>query len=127
MKITKSGLIIKTNKAAECIHFYKEILKLQTLFESSFLTCFGISGNYLMIEPNPSSANEINHELLVLRMNVDNVVAERDYLISKGVESFYNKFEWGEILTFFDPAGTRIELKDSIQFEKQIQQKQQQQ
>ena len=127
MKITKFGLIIKTNNATECIHFYKEILKFKILFENSFLTCFEVSGNYLMIEPNPSGANEISNELLILRMNVDNVIAERNYLISKGIESFYNKFEWGEILTFYDPAGTKIELKDSVQFEKQIQQQQQQQ
>jgi len=87
------------------------------------LTCFRLLEGYLMIEPNPEGIPEKNEELLVLRLNVEDVLAERELLGFHGVESFHSKFDWGEILTFYDPAGTKIELKDAARFEERIQQR----
>lgn len=120
LNIQRTGLIIKTRRTEECVRFYREVLKLETLFEGPSLTCFGVGGSYLMIEPNPQGILEGQSELLVLRLNVPDVLAAREELGSQGVESFYSKFDWGEILTFHDPAGTKIELKDSAGFEGQL-------
>lgn len=121
MNFSQSGIIIKTDLKPECVAFYKNILELNTLFESNFLTCFDCHGSYLMIEPLLNGDKSKQPLDFVIRFNVENVLAEQAALRKKGVESFYNKFDWGEILTFFDPAGTKLELKDSIGFDRQIQ------
>ncbi len=73
-----------------------------------------------MIEPAINAGDYGRSSNIVIRFNVENVLAEQAALRQKGVESFYNRFDWGEILTFFDPAGTKLELKDSSGFERQI-------
>lgn len=118
MKIDRSGLILKTRMTQECIAFYKDILNLDILFESDFLTCFSLTGNYLMIEPldgEPQSSPDI-----VIRLNVENVLEAQATLDKHRIATYYSNFDWGEILTFFDPAGTKIELKDSGKFEAQV-------
>jgi len=123
MNIHRSGLIIKTSKTAECVRFYRDVLQLEISFEGPSLTCFRLLEGYLMIEPNPAGLPERNEERLVLRLNVEDVLAEQEVLGFHGLESFYSKFDWGEILTFYDPAGTKIELKDAARFEEQVRQR----
>mgnify|MGYP000986718414 CR=1 FL=1 len=120
MNISQSGIIIKTRHVVECIDFYRNVLGLDVLFATDFLTCFQWGASYLMIEPAPDGSATTRDEHLVLRCNVQSVAEERDKLVHHGILSFYDKFEWGEILTFFDPAGTKIELKDARSFDEQV-------
>lgn len=120
MKVQQQGLILKTRLKTECVEFYKNIMGMQVLFENDFLTCFACGTGHLMVEPGQDSS--LSSESIVLRLNVENVLAERDRLGAMGIEVCYAAFEWGEILTLHDPAGTKIELKDSGTFEAQIRQ-----
>ena len=120
MNIDRTGIIIKTKLVAECIGFYRDVLGLEVLFADDFLTCFGWGASYLMIEPAPEGAATSKDGNLVLRCNVGSVSDERDRLAGLGVVSYHDRFEWGEILTFFDPAGTKIELKDAQTFDEQV-------
>jgi lactoylglutathione lyase len=120
MKFEKCGIIIKTCRKDECIAFYKIIMKMQIVFENEFLTCFDCNGLYIMIEPWLEKYPAQNNENIVLRFNVESVIEHKDELESHGIPVDYATFDWGEILAFSDPAGTRIELKDSNTFNQQV-------
>ena len=121
MKVEKLGIILKTNRQRECVESYRSILGLDVLFEDDFLTCFACGESYLMVEPAPEGTTDSPTTNLVLRFNVENVQAERHRLQNLGLETHHARFDWGEILTFTDPAGTQLELKDASSFERQIQ------
>jgi len=118
MKIKTSGIIIKTKLKNECVSFYKEVLNFEILFENDFLTCFSVAGNYLMIEPAEEISNP--NPNIIIRINIENIREAHAALEEKNITAHYDSFEWGDILTFFDPSGTKIELKDSEKFEAQI-------
>lgn len=113
------GWIVKTDRQTECVEFYRDVLGLRVLFETDFLTCFDVGGVYLMVEPRGNAMTD-SGDSLVIRLNVADVLAERRALESKGIECVYSRFDWGEILMFQDPAGTKIELKDAIGFDAQV-------
>lgn len=120
MKVVRQGAILKTGRQRECVEFYQNVLGLDVLFEDDFLTCFACGQGYLMVEPAPEGAQALPSEGIVLRFDVESVEEEMLRLRRLGVETHHAKFDWGEILTFVDPAGTLIELKDAVGFERQI-------
>jgi catechol 2,3-dioxygenase-like lactoylglutathione lyase family enzyme len=120
MKIVRQGVILKTGRQRECVAFYRNILGLDVLFEDHFLTCFACGEGYLMVEPLLEGTEETPCGSFVLRFNVENIQDEQHRLQRHGVTSHYARFDWGEILTLADPAGTRIELKDAASFERQV-------
>ncbi|MEK7391923.1 MAG: VOC family protein [Fibrobacterota bacterium] len=120
MNPPRSGVILKTSRKAECVAFYRDILELEVLFEDDFLVCFAWGGGYLMVEPDPERQADSACGHLVLRFHVDDVVEEVERLRRHGIEARYAKFDWGEIASFQDPAGNKLELKDSASFQAQV-------
>jgi len=120
MNPSRSGVILKTSRKAECIAFYRDIIGLDILFEDDFLTCFGWGDGYLMIEPDPEGHALAPCDHLVLRFNVEDVPEVVSRLRRHGIEAHYAKFDWGEIASFQDPAGTKLEFKDAASFQSQV-------
>lgn len=119
MKLEKCGIILKTSRKEECIAFYMTVMKMQVAFENDFLTCFDCNGFYIMIEPWLEDHAAPHSENLVLRFNVESIMEHKEELENQGIPVDHATFDWGEILAFSDPAGTRIELRDSRTFNQQ--------
>ena len=90
MDFSKAGLILNTEKYAECVNFYGDILGLDLLFEinrpGEQLTCFDLGGIYLMIETggySHSNVKPIDKCPTKFRFNVPNVDAVCTELRSK--------------------------------------------
>jgi len=50
MKFNRTGIILYTINYTECVHFYKNKLGLNKMFENENLTCFEFGNSYLMLE-----------------------------------------------------------------------------
>jgi lactoylglutathione lyase len=116
MRIEKTGVIVKTKNKAQCIDYYANIFGLKVRFQSEFLCCFEFGESYLMIEPQMNGALDSSKEDTLIRINVCDVKSEYERLVASGCDAVYNEFEWGNICTTYDPAGTKLELMDSGKF-----------
>lgn len=119
MQIERTGLILKTPLVTECIAFYREALGCPIWFQNEGVTCLGIGGTYILIEPPDVPEAPPPSPNLLLRLNVADVVSEAEGLRAKGVEAWVDHFEWGTICTFFDPAGTKLELMEARKFRRE--------
>ena len=51
MKLSRTGVIINTERYEACVAFYRDLFGLEILFtKGDYLTCFDFQGSYLMIE-----------------------------------------------------------------------------
>lgn len=119
MKIERTGLILKTPLVEECIHFYRDVLECPLWFRNEGVTCLGLCDTYILIEPLDQYVPTPPSQSLILRLNVLDVRREADALREKGVEAWVDVFEWGTICTFFDPAGTKLELMEARRFRRE--------
>ena len=124
MEIERTGLILYVKAYKECVFFYADVLNLTILFQNEDLTCFNFFGTYLMVEKedradylNDNSAIR-NHSCI--RMNVADVKAYTDELLTKNVAIDYQEHSWGIVAKFKDLDGNLIALKDEKSFAKQI-------
>jgi lactoylglutathione lyase len=123
MRIDYPGLILFVADYPACRRFYAEVLGLPVVAEKSWdgggLTAFAWGDTYLMVEsggrpappPDPDSAAYHRGQPFLLRLDVADLEAAVAELGAKGVTVERRSYPWGEIAVFFDPNGTRLELK----------------
>ncbi len=123
MQFSKAGIILFTRSYQDCVAFYREVLGLPLMFQfdraDSTLTCFGLGGAYLMVEPGgpPISESDRGGESPVkLRFNVENVEISAMELRTKGVEITLRHHGWGTTAEFADPDGNRCALRSDQGF-----------
>jgi lactoylglutathione lyase len=122
MIFDRTGIILYVFKYKECVDFYKNTLELKQLFSTEMLTCFEFGNSYLMVEVDDEIQNEPNatRNRTCLRMNVPDVKVLADKLLLKNINVNYQEHSWGTVAKFFDPDGNLCAFKDSLTFEKQI-------
>ena len=123
MKLDRTGIILYVLKYRECVDFYENIVGLKKIFNTELLTCFKFGDSYLMVEfDDEFNGNEAEPGRIktCLRMNIADVKAVADELVSKGVNVDYQVHSWGTVAKFFDPDGNLCAFKDSKTFEKQV-------
>lgn len=122
MKLDRIGIILYVEKYQKCVDFYKNIVGLDILFKTDFLTCFNFGEAYLMVEPTDDEIDktENGRDKTCLRMNIENVSEFANQLKANGVEVNYQEHDWGTIAKFYDPDGNLCAFKDSEKFEAQI-------
>ena len=122
MQIDFPGLIVFVEHYATCRRFYGETLGLSVVTEKTWpgggLTAFAWGDTYLMIEsggtrqPAPDDGDSYNRgQPFILRLDVNDLEEALARLEAAGVEVERRSYPWGEIAVFFDPNGTRLELK----------------
>ena len=115
--VQRIGVLIKTDRWAECIVFYREALGLEVRFQDDFLCCFAYGSGYLLIEPPSEPSRPSSSGSVVIRLNVPDVRAECERLRTRGIPAVHHTLEWGDLGTLFDPAGNSLELMDAARFE----------
>lgn len=90
------------------------------MFSIPDLTCFEFGNSYLMVEKDDAERKRAGNFSSCLRMNVANVRAEADRLISLGVKIDFQAHAWGTTAKFSDPDGNLCALRDDATFEQQI-------
>ena len=123
MELTRSGIILCTERYEACVDFYRRILALPELFsldnEHSTLTCLDMGGSYLMIETGGTAVpggKPIERSPVILRFNVRDVEAAAERLEARGVRVSVRREVWGTVGGFIDPDGNRCSLRDEGSF-----------
>ncbi len=123
MNLTRSGIILCTERYEACVDFYRRILELPDLFslddEHSTLTCLDMGGSYLMIETGGTAipvGRPIEQSPVKLRFNVPDVEAAASVLEAHGVRVCIRRETWGTVGDFIDPDGNRCSLRDESSF-----------
>lgn len=119
MDIERTGLILKTSRVEECVAFYRDVLECRVWFRNEDVTCLGIGESYILVEPLDKTASDQPSPNLILRLNVADVRKEAEALRARGADAWVDDFEWGTICTFFDPAGTKLELMEAHRFRRE--------
>lgn len=127
MKISRTGIILNTEKYEECVSFYGELFGLKVLFqeiEGDFkLTCYEFQGSYLMIETGgiaKSKGKSLEESCTKLRFNVSNIENALSTINSFGIEAEILRSAWGSTINIYDPDGNRIGIRDEATFSSQI-------
>lgn len=123
MKISRTGIILNTEKYDECIAFYKDLFNLNILFEEvdgDFrMACFEFGGSYLMIETG-GIANDIGKSVsenaTKLRFNVTDIDMALEKLQACGIEAEIRRHHWGSTINIYDPDGNRVSIRDESTF-----------
>ncbi|MGP1256787.1 MAG: VOC family protein [Kiloniellales bacterium] len=119
------GIILFVADYPACRRFYAEVLRLPIVAEKSWegggLTAFAWSTAYLMIESGGSAARTPDadstayHRGQPFILRLDLTAADLETTVARlqavGVEVERRGYPWGEIAVFFDPNGTRLEIK----------------
>ena len=123
MDLTRSGVILCTERYEECVDFYRRILGLPEMFAldnaHSTLTCLDMGGSYLMIETGGAAepgGKPIERSPVTLRFNVRDVEATAAELKARGVRVAIRREPWGTVGDFIDPDGNRCSLRDEGSF-----------
>lgn len=122
MKVDFPGIILFVEDYPACRKFYGETLSLVVVTEKTWdgggLTAFAWGDTYLMIESGgkrqAESAGDSSYSgglPFILRLDVNDLAAAVAHLEAAGVKLERGSYPWGEIAVFFDPNGTRLELK----------------
>lgn len=119
MNIERTGFILKTPQVEECIRFYMDVLGCPLWFRNHDVACLGLCDTYVLVEPVDAYVPTPPSQSLILRLNVQDVRQEAEVLRARGVEAWLAEFEWGTICTFFDPAGTKLELMEAQRFRRE--------
>lgn len=123
--ILRTGQILYVHNYLACLDFYGHRLGLPVLFANEALTCYDFYGTYLMVE-REDREEYLNLPLghlrmfTCLRLNVADVKAAADDLITKGIVADYQEHSWGRVAKFKDPDGNLIAFKDEAGFAKQV-------
>ncbi|MCK0157675.1 glyoxalase/bleomycin resistance/dioxygenase family protein [Cellulophaga sp. F20128] len=123
MKFDRTGIILYTIAYKKCVDFYENTLELTKIFETEELSCFEFGKSYLMVELDDEYHGKKTPDERIktcIRMNVPDVKAVADKLVSKHIAVDYQEHSWGTIAKFYDPDGNLCAFKDSAKFEKQI-------
>jgi lactoylglutathione lyase len=118
-KFTRTGFILYVSCYEACVDFYRNVLHLPTLFDTSTLTCFEFGFSYLMVESGGPSPRLSDHATC-LRLNVPDVKERAKSLKALGVTVDFQEHDWGTVAKFEDPAGNLIAFKDDSRFEQQV-------
>jgi lactoylglutathione lyase len=127
MEISRTGIILNTEKFDECVAFYRDLFDLEILFEEQHgafrLTCFDFQGSYLMIETggvaNPAGKS-ISESATKFRFNVENIDRVLITVKNFGLDAEISRNEWGSTINIHDPDGNRIGIRDEPTFLQQI-------
>ncbi|WP_119167051.1 VOC family protein [Algihabitans albus] len=122
MQIDFPGLILFVEDYPACRRFYGETLGLAVVTEKTWdgggLIAFAWGDTYLMIESGgkrqaePDGSGSYSGGLpFILRLDVNDLEAPVARLEMAGIGLERRSYPWGEIAVFFDPNGTRLELK----------------
>ena len=127
MNISRTGVILNTEKFDECVDFYKKAFDLETLFhqvDGDFrLTCLEFGAAYLMIETGgiaSTGGKSVSQNATKLRFNVADINIALENLAAHGVDAEITRNNWGSTINLFDPDGNRIGIRDEVGFVKQI-------
>ena len=127
MNISRTGIIINTEKYEACVSFYKDLFGLKILFsqqEGDFkLTCFEFDGAYLMIETGgvaKSTEKTIEENATKLRFNVSDIDEALATVKKYGIDAEILHFDWGSTINIYDPDGNRVGIRDDSKFKTQI-------
>ncbi len=114
--IVTPGIILYTERFAECVRFYRDTLGLPVWFEKDGLCCLRFGDGYLMVETGGTArerAKPPSENPTTLRFNVTDVDAVAKMLHDKGVEVEITQHDWGRVGSFTDPDGNVCELKNA--------------
>ena len=87
--------------------------------EHSVLTCLGMGGAYLMVEPGgppPVESKTVDQNPITLRFNVADIDGAAAALAKKGVAFRRRDNPWGRTLDFTDPEGNACQIRDEVGF-----------
>jgi len=118
MQFTRTGIMLNTERYADCVDFYGNVLGLEMLHQidrpGERLTTFDLGGVYLMVEGD-GTANSGPKAIEVcptkFRFNVSDVDATSTQLRKKGVAIEVVHHSWGVTAEFCDPDGNRCALR----------------
>lgn len=123
MQVARAGIILFTERYAECVAFYRDVLELPVAFQldrpGSRLTGFDFSGAYLMLEEGGRAkpgGKSIADTQARLRFNVVDLAAAVAELQHKGVSVERLDHPWGSVANFHDPDGNPCQLRSEADF-----------
>ena len=127
MDISRTGIILNTERYEECVSFYKDLFNLSVLFQEKDgefkLTCFEFYGSYLMIETggvSKPSGKTMEESSTKIRFNVPDIDVALSVVKGYGIEAEILKSSWGSTININDPDGNRIGIRDETTFASQI-------
>jgi lactoylglutathione lyase len=123
VEIQRTGIVLYTERYAECVAFCRKAIGLRVLFANEELTCFDFGGSYLMVEPGGRAQPEgkdAAHNPTCFRLNVKDVKYWAEHLQALGIEVTYREHDWGAVAKFFDPDGNLWALRDETSFAAQL-------
>jgi lactoylglutathione lyase len=123
VEIQRTGIVLYTERYADCVAFCRKAIGLRVLFENEELTCFDFGGSYLMVEPGgraqPAGKTAAQNPTC-FRLNVTDVKHWVKHLQALGIEVAYGEHAWGAVAKFFDPDGNLWALRDETSFAAQL-------
>ncbi|MEM7116990.1 MAG: glyoxalase/bleomycin resistance/dioxygenase family protein [Chloroflexota bacterium] len=95
MNIVRTGIILNTERYAECVDFYRHVFNLPTMYakrddDGFALTCFEFGGAYLMVETGgvaKDGEKSIEESPAKLRFNVSNIDDALQTIQAYGIEA----------------------------------------
>lgn len=111
------GVILKTERFAECVEFYRNVLLLKLWYQKPDLFCFHFGvDSYLMVERGGVASDtrkRSESNPVVLRFDVPDVAVAADRISRLGIGVEVLQFDWGTIAIFSDPDGNACEFKNA--------------
>ncbi|MDD8023926.1 MAG: VOC family protein [Paracoccaceae bacterium] len=114
--VTHHGIILFTERYADCVAFYRDKLGLPVWFEKPGLCCLRFGDGYLMIETGGAAQERRksrSENPTVLRFNVPDVEEAAALLEAQGIAVTRKQYDWGTIGAFLDPDGNVCGLKNA--------------
>ncbi len=113
MRILRTNTILYCNRWAATVRFYRDVIKLPLLLKKEWFVEFQLTHNGCLsvADATRSSICSAGGVGITLSLQVENIEAVHDRMVSDGVDVTPIKSTWGAKACFvFDPEGTRIEL-----------------
>ncbi|MGL4855137.1 MAG: hypothetical protein ACRC37_07790 [Lentisphaeria bacterium] len=117
MNFNGYGILLFTEKFNQCVHFYRDIMKLPIIFqEENILTNFRLSEScYLMVENFGKEAVEckdLYRNPTVIRFDTQQASIKYwlKYLNENNIKAKEIDYDWGHTISFNDPDGNRCEI-----------------
>lgn len=110
------GIILFTEKFAECVAFYRDKLGLPFWYEKEGLCCLRFGSAYLMIESGGTAQGQrkaLTENPTIIRFNVPDVAAAAILLEAQGIHVDVKHHSWGITGAFIDPDGNVCGLKNA--------------
>ena len=114
--VVTPGLILFTERFAECVAFYRDMLGLPVWFEKEGLCCLRLGSGYLMVETGgtaKATRKTVDENPTVLRFNVQDVAAVARLLEAQGIDVKVTRYDWGTTGPFLDPNDNICSLKNA--------------